>query len=150
MKLTEYLSEKNVEANVALSSSSTVLARLVKLIQAPGEFMDSKTLLSEIKEREKLGSTGIGEGVAIPHVHLQSIAETHVALLTTKIGIDFGAIDDKSCRIFIIVVAPGSDREGYLRILSAVSGLMRRENVRESILAARNSAELLKAIQQAE
>ena len=150
MKLTDYLSEKNVEANASLSSSATVLARLVKLVETPGEFMDSKMLLAEIKEREKLGSTGIGEGVAIPHVHLKSVSDTHVALMTTKGGVDFGAIDDKQCRIFIMVVAPDADREGYLRILSAVSGLMRREDVREGILSAKNAAELLKALRKAE
>lgn len=150
MKLSDYLNEQTVEVQSTISSARAVLERLVTLVEAPCVFMDPARLLEEISEREKLGSTGIGEGVAIPHVHLEHVDAMHVAMLTAEEGIDFAAIDDKPCRIFIIVVAPDDDREGYLRLLSEVSRLLRRESARESLLGAKSAVEFLAALREAE
>jgi len=150
VKLSDYLTEKTVEAQSSISGSSRILERLVDLVEAPKAFMDSATLLAEIKQREKLGSTGIGEGVAIPHVHLKDVHEMRVAMLTTKSPVEFGAVDEKPCGIFIMVVAPDDDRDAYLNLLSAVSGLMRREHVRKALSSAASSGDILKVLREAE
>ena len=150
MKLSECLSEKSVEVQAPVSKQEHVFERLVGLIQAQGCFMDTEDLLAEILERERLGSTGIGEGVAIPHIHKVGIESIHIAMMTAKSGVDFDAIDDKPCRIFLMVAAPDSDRQGYLRLLSEVSRLLRREHVRNAILSAATPADLLNIIRDAE
>jgi PTS system fructose-specific IIC component len=150
VKLSECLNEKNVEVQAAVANREQVFERLVGLVEAQGRFMDPKDLLSEVLERENLGSTGIGEGVAIPHVHKAGIDSIHVAMMTAKSGVDFDAIDDKPCRIFLMVAAPDSDRQGYLRLLSEVSRLLRRESVRNSILTASTAQALLNTIRESE
>ena len=150
MKLSDYLTGVTVEAQMAVSGSSRVIDVLVKLVQKPGQFMDSNALVAVIKQREKLGSTGIGEGVAIPHVHLKEVKEMHVAMITTKSPVDFGAVDEKPCSIFIIVVAPEANRDMYLNLLSAVSGLMRRDHVRKGIMEASTPDAMLKVLREAE
>jgi PTS system nitrogen regulatory IIA component len=127
-----------------------ILAGLVALIEQTDGVMDSASLLDEVEQREELGSTGIGKGVAIPHVHLKNVSELHVAMMTSAGGVDFGAIDDEPCRIFIMVVAPDSSREAYLQLLAEVSRLFREDTVRDGVLAAGTPSELLEVLRNAE
>ena len=150
MKLTDCLTEKTVDVYSAQTDRKLVLSRLVDLVLAGGAFMAVPVLLSEIEAREKLGSTGIGEGVAIPHVHLKGVKGLNVAMMTVPHGIDFDAIDGLPCSVFIIVVGPDEDREGYLKLLSEVSRIFRQAPVRKAVLAAKAPAEVLKIIRAAE
>lgn len=150
MKLSECLTEKTVEVGSKLNDRKAILSRLVEVVLASGAFMASGALLSEIEAREKLGSTGIGEGVAIPHVHLKGVKGLNVAMMTVPAGIDFDAIDGNPCRIFLIVVGPDEDREGYLKLLSQVSRLFKQESVRKAVVAAKAPSDLLKTLKAAE
>lgn len=150
MKLSECLSQKAVVTQVVATDKREILAGLVALIELTDGVMDSASLLEEVETREKLGSTGIGKGVAIPHVHLDNISQMHVAMMTTSEGVDFDAIDSDPCRIFIMVVAPDSSRQTYLQLLAEVSRLFRHEEVRDSVLAAGAPDELLDVLREAE
>ncbi len=142
--------EKAMAVQVAVSDKREILAGLVALIEQTDGVMDSASLLAEMEKREELGSTGIGKGVAIPHVHLKNVSELHVAMMTASSGVDFGAIDDEPCRIFIMVVAPDSGRESYLQLLAEVSRLFRDDSVRDAALAAGSSTELIETLKKAE
>ena len=150
MKLSECLIPEAVEAQVSASDKNACLERLVDLLEHTDGFMDRDKLVKEIKEREALGSTGIGKGVAIPHIHIDGVDRLHVSMMTTGSGVDFDAIDDEPCRIFIMVVAPDSQREMYLQLLSEVSRLFREDDVRESVLSAGDTSGLIGAIENAE
>jgi PTS system fructose-specific IIC component len=141
VKLIDCLTEKTVEVCSKLADRDLVLARLVDLLLAGGRIADRETLLAEIITREKLGSTGIGDNVAIPHVHLKGVTGLRVAMMTVPAGVDFNAIDDLPCKIFIIVVGPDEDREGYMKLLSEVSRILRNEKTRDALLAAKTRAE---------
>jgi PTS system nitrogen regulatory IIA component len=134
----------------AAGDKREILSGLIALVEMTNGVMDAASLLAEFVEREELGSTGIGKGVAIPHVHLENVTELHVAMMTTSSGVDYDAIDDEPCRIFIMVVAPDSEREVYLQLLAAVSRLFREDDVRDAVLAAGSSAELLEILTRAE
>ncbi len=146
MKLIDCLTEKTVEVGSSLKDRSAVLSRLVDLLLAGGKIMDRSLLLKEIEDREKLGSTGIGESVAIPHIHVKGIKGLHVAMMTVPKGIDFDAIDDLPCTIFIIVVGPDEDRDAYLKLLSEVARILHREPARTALLAAKTPADFLKRL----
>lgn len=150
MKLSECLTEKAMAMQVVATDKREILAGLVALIEQTDGVMDSAGLLEEVQVREKLGSTGIGKGVAIPHVHLADVSKLHVAMMTTSEGVDFDAIDGDPCRIFIMVVAPDSSRQIYLRLLAEVSRLFRHDEVRDSVLAAGAPGELLDVLREAE
>jgi len=150
VKLHECLSEKTIEVRSGLKDRDAVLSKLTGLLLAPSHFMDAETLLAEMQAREKLGSTGIGEGVAIPHVHLKGIRGLNVAMMTLENAIDFGAIDDQPCFIFIMVVGPDDDRDAYLKLLSEVSRMLHHESARKSVLAAATPAELLKVLRESD
>ncbi|MCD6405590.1 MAG: PTS sugar transporter subunit IIA [Planctomycetes bacterium] len=150
MKLSESLAENAVEVQTRASTKQEALAQLVALVERTDGFADADSLLAEISEREELGSTGIGKSVAIPHVHLENVHEMHVAMMTSSSGIDFDAIDDEPCRIFIMVVAPDSDREQYLTLLAEISRLFRNEDVRSEVLAAQSVPELIEVLRKSE
>ncbi len=150
MKLSECLTESALAVGVSASDKREILSTLVDLLEESDAGVDPGSLLSEVHKREKLGSTGIGKGVAIPHVHLDEITQMHVAMITTSEGIDYDAIDDEPCRIFIIVVAPDQDRETYLHLLAQVSRLFRHDEVRREVLKAETAEELLEALRRGE
>lgn len=150
MKLTECLTEKTVEVGSTSKDPKAILSRLVDIVLSGGAFMAVPALLAQIEAREKLGSTGIGEGVAIPHVHVKGIKKLNVAMMTVPAGVEFDAIDGQPCSIFIIVVGPDEDREGYLKLLAEVARILRQPSVRKAVLAAKTPAELLKTLQAAE
>lgn len=150
MKLSESLAENAVEVQARVTTKQEVLRQLVTLIERTDGFADAESLLAEISEREELGSTGIGKSVAIPHVHLENVHEMHVAMMTTSSGVDFDAIDDEPCRIFIMVVAPDSDREQYLTLLAEISRLFRNDDVRKEVLAAQSVPELMEVLLKSE
>lgn len=150
MKLSECLMEKAVVVQVSAGDKSEIFAGLVNLIEQTNGIMDTNSLLNEVAQREKLGSTGIGKGVAIPHVHLEEITEMHVAMMTTSRGVDYGAIDDEPCRIFIMVAAPDRDREAYLHLLAEVSRLFRHDHVRDAVLKAATALDLIEVLREAE
>lgn len=150
VKLSECLLEEAMEVQSTLRAKSQVFSALVGLVEMTDGGLDAASLLAEIEEREALGSTGIGKGVAIPHVHLESVKEMHVAMMTTSSGVDYGAIDDEPCRIFIMVVAPDADRDQYLTLLSEISRLFRHDDVREAVLAAGSAPELIELLQESE
>ena len=142
--------EKATAVQVTAVDKREILAGLIALIEQTNGIMDTASLLAEVMRREELGSTGIGKGVAIPHVHLENVNELHVAMMTSTSGVDFGAIDDEPCRIFIMVVAPDSKRETYLQLLAEVSRLFRHDEVREAALESQTPAELLDVLRKSE
>lgn len=150
MKLHECLTERTVEVGSKTREKDAVLARLVDLLLGGAKVMEREALLKEIVAREKLGSTGIGETVAIPHVHVKGLKALSVAMMTVPAGVEFDAIDDLPCKIFIIVVGPDEDREGYLKLLSQVSRVLHVEKTRGALLAAKTPAEFLKTLREVE
>ena len=103
----------------------------------------ASTVFSALKEREALGSTALGNGVAIPHCRLDGAEGFTAGILTTVREIGFGAPDGKGVRIFPFVIGPTQDPRGHLELLSALSRLLRNRKNRERILHSRNPGELL-------
>jgi len=148
VNLIDCLTAQTVEVNSTLKDPELILSRLVDLVLSREKIMDRETLLSQIHAREKLGSTGIGVGIAIPHVHHKGVEGLHVAMMTVPAGIDFHAIDDQPCTVFVIVAGPSNNREEYLRLLGEISRVLRTDRTRNAVLAAKTPEELLKTLRE--
>ncbi|MBL8715025.1 MAG: PTS sugar transporter subunit IIA [Myxococcales bacterium] len=106
-----------------------------------------------LEEREGLQSTGIGDGVAIPHGFLGDLAVQIAALLVVPAGVPFDAIDDKPARIILGVVGPKKGMNAqveHLRILARVSKVLREQSLRDLIVAAPNAAEVFRLVADAD
>ncbi|MEM8963815.1 MAG: PTS sugar transporter subunit IIA [Acidobacteriota bacterium] len=109
--------------------------------QAP-ELGDVEALYSKLEEREALGSTGIGDGVAIPHCKLDGLAEVIMAIGVTREPIDFDAVDEQPVRLFFLVVSPPDSPAAHLRCLAAISRWVRSGDHAQRILASHDPVEI--------
>lgn len=105
--------------------------------------IDSDIFYREILEREKIGTTGIGMGVAIPHARCEALKGLVVSCGILKRGIDFQALDGEKVNIVVLVGAPNGENKQYLEFLSSLSRLFREKKIRDRLLNANNKDEVL-------
>ncbi len=107
---------------------------------------DPEEMVSILLEREKLGSTGIGDGIAIPHGKMGSMKELVVAFGRSRKGIDFNAMDGKSVHLFFLLMAPENSAGLHLKALARISRMLKDVAFRKRLLDARSEQELRAAI----
>jgi len=145
MQLSEIIPESHVLLNLSARSKHDVFVALVKPLVSD---FDSESLLTAMVKREELGSTGVGWGVAVPHVRLDEVETPVVVFAHLNKPIDFAAIDDEPCDIFFLVLAPSrkEEQDKYLQIMARISRLMRDKDVRDSLIKANGPAQVLEII----
>lgn len=147
MIIGELLEKELVLPDLAARTKNAVLAELVAVAgdHVPG--LDASAALKVLKEREKLGTTGIGDGVAIPHGKMDSIERIVLVVGRSAQGVEFDALDHKPCTIFFLVLAPEQVVGQPLRVLAGVSRLLKDDAFRKSFLAADGADGLWRLLQ---
>ena len=144
MKIAEFLREDLILPDLAQSEKPAVLA---ELCTALGRAAIPQARLAEVLlEREKLGSTGIGEGVAIPHGKLPGIPGLLAAFGRSRGGVDFAAIDGKPTYLFFVLFAPENSAGIHLKALARISRLFKSPQLRKSIMDAPSAAAIYQLI----
>lgn len=136
MKLEEYLRPELVLDELRSGNKSDVLAELVAPIGLTYADFDVVKAHRVLLDRETLGTTGIGDGVAIPHGKMPGLSQILIVVGRSPGGVDFDALDFKPCRIFFLVMAPEHVAGMHLRILAHISRLLSDESFREAFLRA--------------
>jgi PTS system nitrogen regulatory IIA component len=108
--------------------------------------VDATKLLEAVHEREKLMSTGFGDGMAMPHVRLAGVKRFTTVLGRSRPGVEFGAIDGKPVRLFLLVVGPEADRDGYKKLLARAANFLKAEG--QGLMAAPDLSAAVTAIAQ--
>ena len=144
MELKDYIDDENIDLNFEAKNKEEALKKLAILI-SKNRNVDSEKVLKVLKDREELGSTGIGNGVAIPHGKLEIEKDIIGAIAISKNGVEFASIDSKPVHIFFVFISSPSSTTAHLRILAKVSKLLMDEKIRSSLTNA-NSIEELKMI----
>jgi nitrogen PTS system EIIA component len=141
MKVTEFLSPNAVVAELHGTTKAEVLRELSELLAAAyPQTLRADRVLEVLAEREKLASTGIGEGVAIPHGKMPGLDRLYAAFGVSHAGVDFSSIDKQPTHLFFALVAPENSAGVHLKALARVSRLFRSPNLRRAILAASGNA----------
>lgn len=150
--LSANLSPATINLNLKSTDRSGVLEELVEQIPALADRPDARqTLLRALHEREQLYTTGIGDGVALPHARnaLVGLVDRPVIVFGRHAdGIPYGSIDGAPARLFFLLVAPTVTQ--HLAILARISRLLRNPKLRQGLLAAEDSAKVIEMIQAAE
>lgn len=147
MKVTEFLSPNAVVAELRGTSKPEILRELSeRLAQAYGAPLRADRVLEVLGEREKLASTGIGEGVAIPHGKMPGLGRIFAAFGVSHAGLDFSSIDKRPTQLFFALVAPENSAGVHLKALARVSRLFRNAGLRDAILAAGSADEIYRLI----
>lgn len=139
MLLTDILNEQRVTTRLVASSKDDALLALAQLFSGDDPNLQAGAVHEVLRERERLASTGVGSGVAIPHGRISSIEQLRAAVAISPGGIPFDAIDGAPVRIIVGVLAPQHHTGDHLRVLARVSRLLRSAQVRENLLDARDA-----------
>jgi PTS system nitrogen regulatory IIA component len=146
IRIVNLLKEKYIELNLKERDKKKVLAELVDFIGTSSKIKDKKDILATLIKREKLGSTGIGNGVAIPHARSSKVTDFVLAFGRLPEGIDFGALDGEKTYIFFILVSPEDNVGGHLKILAEISRVVKDKFIVDRLKAAVDKKEILKVI----
>jgi len=134
MQLQEILTEKSINLSLPGKTKDQVLSQLVELLAANGAIRQTDGVIEALAEREGLGSTGIGHGVAIPHCRSSEISSPTLVLGRTVEPVEFDSIDGKPARIFFLLVVPENGNNDHLHMLAKIARLMKGANTREKLL----------------
>jgi len=146
MKITDILNKRDVLTQLTAQDKKGVLEELVSILVENGRLMDREKSLQVLVEREKLGSTGIGDGVAIPHGKLSEINQIICSFGRSKAGIDFQAIDDKPSHLFFLLLAPENSAGEHLKALARLSRLLKDAHFKQRLMEAGTDEEIYRII----
>ncbi|RJX36595.1 MAG: PTS sugar transporter subunit IIA [Desulfarculus sp.] len=147
MKLTDILGQEQVIADLQGRGKRAVMEELCRpLLQAHPE-LDPAKLMEVLVERERLGSTGIGDGIAIPHGKLGGLSELLLTFGRSVAGVDFDSLDGKPAHLFFLVVAPDNSAGVHLKALARISRLLKSNTLRQQLMAAGDAHDLYEIIQ---
>jgi PTS system nitrogen regulatory IIA component len=146
MKIVELLAPEAVVADMKSTEKFAALAELTDSIVALQEGLDRDEVLRVLHERERLGSTGIGDGVAIPHGKLKNLDQLLLAFGCSKAGINFDSMDGKPAHLFFLLLAPEESVGIHLKTLARISKLLKSPAVRDSLLNASGGDDLFQII----
>ncbi|RKH43725.1 PTS sugar transporter subunit IIA [Corallococcus sicarius] len=142
MRIADFLSPQAVVADMQARTKAEVLRELSATLARAHPNLREERLVAVLQEREKLGSTGIGEGVAIPHGKLAGMDSLQAAFCVSRAGVDFEAIDGKPTHLFFALVAPENSAGVHLKALARISRLFKNPRFRAAILEAPTSSDI--------
>lgn len=146
MKITELLSPTAITVEMQATDKNSALVELTDAIVSSADGLDRDDVLRVLNERERLGSTGIGDGVAIPHGKLKNIDNLLLSFGCSKSGVDFDSMDGKPAHLFFLLLAPEESVGVHLKTLARISKLLKNPGVRSALMSAADADELFRII----
>lgn len=150
MRITELLRKSSIALQVDVQSKEETIDYLVDLISQSGIIPDKEEYKQGILLRESLGTTAIGDEIAIPHAQLDSIMAPGIAAITVKNGVNYDAPDGQDVKLCFIIAAPKTGDNLHLQALAKLSTLLMNPSFKESLLQAKTEEEFLQIINEAE
>ena len=146
MKLTDIIARDCAKAAVSCNSKKRLFEYLCKLAHQHVPYISIQVFLDVLCHREKLGSTGIGHGLAIPHARVDGLRQTIGFLLVNKTAIPFDAIDDKNVDIFLFLLVPEQTNQDHLQTLATIADKLKNKDFCRQLRNAKNNNELYQVI----
>ena len=146
MKIMDCLNEEWVIPDLKGTDKASVLKELSNVLVTPCQTTSVEDLLQVLLDREKLGSTGIGEGIAIPHGRLKKLKKFFISFGRSVKGVDFDSIDRKPSQLFFLVMAPENSAVDNLKLLSRIVTLLKEPSFKKRLMGARSQKELFQII----
>ena len=150
MKLSDTLTADRILFDLQGPDKESVIRELVDVAEETGLLPNKQQYLDRVLDREFLLSTGLGHGVAVPHAQAEGVQGLFCCLGISRQGVTYESIDDEPARILCLICAEEGDDAPYLLLLSNLTRLFGQGDVRERILAAASSDDILAAIHEAE
>jgi PTS system nitrogen regulatory IIA component len=148
MKILDILSVDSIVPELKGRNKKQVLEELIDAVKLNKPHIDRDRFMKVLLERERLGSTGIGDGIAIPHGKMSGISDLVLSFGRSSEGIDFESMDGKPVHLFFLLVAPEACAGVHLRVLAKIARLLKNGTVRKRLAKVDNRDDIFSIIQQ--
>ena len=146
MTLLDILSTDSTIVDLKGDTKEEIIAELVASLSASEAISDRDKVLQAVLEREKIMSTGIGDGIAIPHGKSDSVVKLVAALGTQRRGVDFEALDGEPAYVFFLLVSPANVSGPHIKALARISRLLKNDDFKKKLITASSPEEIISAI----
>ncbi len=150
MKITDLLDRRSVDVNGSAVSKEDAIGKMVDLMCKSGKINDKEEYKKKVFARETEGSTGIGEGIAIPHAKCDAVSKPALAAMVVKGGVDFDALDGEKVSLIFLIAAPDTKENIHLDVLGKLSVMMMDRDFSDKLRSAKSVDEFLKIIDDAD
>lgn len=150
MKITDLLSKDAIKLNGVMSSKEEAINQLIELMTTNGNILDKEKYKQVVLKREEEGSTGIGEGIAIPHGKTDAVTKPGLSAMVVPDGVEFNSLDGQPAKLLFLIAAPNTKDNVHLDVLSRLSTLLMDTEFRKALLNAKTPEEFLMCIDRAE
>lgn len=150
MKIIDLLDDRSVLLDGRVADKKAALDQMVELMDASGKLRDKETYRQGVYAREQEGSTGIGEGIAIPHCKSDAVIKPGLAAMVVKDGVEFESLDGQPALLFFLIAAPNTEDNVHLDVLSRLSVLLMDEDFTNKLRQATSVSEFKQIIEEAE
>ena len=150
MKITDLLSKNAIKINGVASNKEDAINKLIDLMAQNGNITDKEKYRQVVLKREEEGSTGIGEGIAIPHGKTDAVSKPGLSAMVINDGVDFDSLDGQPAKLLFLIAAPNTKDNVHLDVLSRLSTLLMDTEFRKSLMEAKTPEEFLRCIDIAE
>ncbi len=150
MRFDELISLEAIETELKAHDKITAIQELASLAKLAYADLDSAEISQKVIAREQLGSTGIGNGVAIPHCKASSVKRLICCMAKSSAGVDFQAIDNKPVHLLFLIIAPENAAQTHLKALAKISKMCHKPEAREALIKAPDKDAIWKLLEQME
>jgi fructose-specific phosphotransferase system IIA component len=148
MNLIDLINEERVCLELSAADKEGTIKEMIEILGNHGLVTDKEELLDGLKAREELESTGIGDGIALPHARTDIVKEIMVAFGRSKKGVDFDALDEKPVYLVFLIVAPKKSSSQLMRLLAVICRILRKKDFRQALFTAESKQEIVRLIEE--
>ncbi len=146
MKKLSAMIDRNRIVDLRGTTKKEVLQELVEVVAAAPEVTDKDDFFLSVMKRERILSTGIGIGLAVPHVNIDSVKDFVMAIGRKREGVDFKSLDNKPVYLVVMIGANSSQQDGYLKVLAKICRLFKHPRFRDKIINASGPDEIMELL----
>ena len=150
MNLLDILSKKSTVVGLEGETKEDIITELVDSLEVGEVISDRDKVLEAVLEREKIMSTGVGDGIAIPHGKSEAVVKLAAALGTQRRGVDFEALDGEPAYVFFLLVSPANVSGPHIKALARISRLLKNDDFKKRLVAASTTEEIVSVIESEE
>ncbi len=143
MKLSDLFNSENIKTGLTPANKDNLLETIIEDLHTRGHIKDKDQVIQDVIEREKVMSTGIGNGVAIPHAYTDGVEQLVAGFYRTSEPVDFDSLDHKEVDLFFIILGPKESRRDHIKVLAKISRLLNHGDFREDLRTASDANAVL-------
>ncbi|MEW8955995.1 fructose-specific PTS transporter subunit EIIC [Clostridium sp.] len=146
MKITDLLNKNGIELSTNIRTKEEAIDKLVNLMSNTGNLNNKDEYKKAVLDRESLSTTGIGDGIAIPHAKTKAVKKAGLSAMVVKEGVDYDSLDGNPAKLFFMIAAPEGENNVHLEVLARLSTILMDEGFREKLIKAKDKEEFLSLI----